>query len=54
MLIIEDVVLTGDSLEKELELVKNVFIIQTILRAATVFVPTVAAYSNKKPDYYWY
>lgn len=54
ILIIEDVVLSGDSLEKELELVKQCGYKPENIKSAAVFVSTVAIYSNKKPDYYWY
>ena len=53
ILIIEDVVLSGDSLEKELDLVKRCGYKQENIRSAAVFVSTVAVHSNKAPDYYW-
>lgn len=54
ILIIEDVVLSGDSLEKELEVVSQCGYKPENIKTALVFISTVALYSNKKPDYYWY
>lgn len=54
ILIIEDVVLSGDSLEREKELVRKCGYKSENVRPAARFVSTVAIYSGNKSDCYWF
>ena len=54
ILIIEDIVLSGDSLEKEKELLINCGYKPDNIRSAALFVSNIAVCSNKQPDYYWF
>ena len=49
---IEDVVLSGDSLEREKRLVSQCGYKEENVRSAALFASTVAIYSGKQPDYY--
>lgn len=52
ILILEDVVLTGDSLEREKELLRKCNYEPKNIKAAAVYVSQTALNSNKAPDFY--
>lgn len=54
ILIIEDVVLSGDSLLEEKKLLVQCGYKEENIRAAAVFVSNIAISSKKEPDYYWF
>lgn len=54
ILVIQDVVLSGDSLQGVREALKKCGYSEKNVRFAALFVSTVSINSNKQPDYYWY
>lgn len=53
-LVIEDVVISGDTLEEELKVLKKCGYSSKNIRTAALFVSGVALKSNKNPDFYWF
>lgn len=54
LLVIEDVVISGDTLEEELKVLKECGYSSKNIRTAALFVSGVALKSNKNPDFYWF
>lgn len=54
ILIIEDIVLTGDSLVEEKKMLLDCGYKQENIRSAALFVSNIAVDTEKKPDFYWF